>query len=136
VIDDEVPPSVASVVGHVCGIVAVGMAALSVFGLWSLAQKLTLAGIVLEMIAIAMSLLMFRWAGALTGFWNTRGRLAVPKIVYSIFGALFAGVAVLGVAVSIVQPPRSLDAGLATVIGVACCLSVSYFCYLAYRRFK
>src|SRR6185295_10168373 len=119
-----------------CGVVAVGMAALSVFGLWQLAQKLTLAGIVLDTIAIAMSLLMFRWAGALTGFWNTRGKLAVPKFVYSMFAALFGGVAVIGVVVSIVQPPRSLDAGLVTVIGVACSISLSYFCYLAYQRFK
>jgi hypothetical protein len=136
VIDDEVPKSFASVIGHVCGVIAVGMTASTLFGIWALARKPTVAGFFFVSTAVALALLMYRWAGALTGFWDTRGRLAVPKIVYSIMGALFVASGVLWVGVSVARPPANLDAGLVAVAGVASSLSISYLCYLAYHRFK
>jgi len=136
VIDDEVPESFARVIGHVCGVVAVGMTASTLFGIWALARKPTVAGLFFVATGVALALLMYRWAGALTGFWDTRGRLAVPKVVYSAMGVLFVAAGILWVGVSVARPPTSVDAGLVLVAGVASSLSISYLCYLAYRRFK
>ncbi len=88
--DDEVPPALRAVIGHVCGVVAVGMAALSAFFIWALVQPVLVAtpGARVDL-AVGLTVLFFRWAGALTGYWNTRGRLAVPKMVYAFLGAAF-----------------------------------------------
>jgi len=136
VIDDEVSKSFASVIGHVCGVIAVGMTASTLFGIGALARKPTVAGLFFVSTSVAVALLMYRWAGALTGFWETRGRLAVPKVVYSVIGALFVAAGILSVGVSVARPPTTVDAGLLAVAGVASSLSISYLCYLAYHRFK
>ncbi len=135
-VDDEVPKSFASAIGHVCGVVAVGMTTLSLFGIWSLAQKPTVPLFVLVTIGIGLASLMFRWAGALTGLWDTRGRLAVPKLVYSMFGAVFVAMTLLCVGLAVAKPPMSLDEGLMTVVGVSSGAAIAYLCYLAYHRFK
>ena len=135
-VDDEVPQSFASAIGHVCGVAAVGMTTLNLFGIWSLAHKPTVPLFVLVTIGIGLASLMFRWAGALTGFWDTRGRLAVPKLVYSILGAIFVAATILSVGLAIATPPASVDEGLMTVVGVSGGASIAYLCYLAYHRFK
>lgn len=135
-VDDEVPKSFASAIGHVCGVVAVGMTTLSLFGVWSLAHKPTVPLAVLVTIGIALAMLMFRWAGALTGLWDTRGRLAVPKLVYSILGAIFVAATILSLGLAIATPPASVDEGLTTIVGVSGGASMAYLCYLAYHRFK
>ena len=135
-IDDEVPRSIASVVGHVCGVIAVGMAALGMFGVWALARKLTMPGLVLESLCIAVSLLMFRWAGALTGYWDTRGRLAVPKAVYACLVFAFAGLAAVGAMLLVFRTPSSFDDAWLLLIGVLCSGVLSHLCRLATQRFK
>lgn len=135
-VDDEVPKSFARAIGHVCGVVAVGMTASSLFGIWSLAHKASLPVFVLVAIGIGLAALMFRWAGALTGFWDTRGRLAVPKLVYLILGAVFVAVTLLTLGLAIAMPPASVDEGLMTVIGVSSGTAIAYLCYLAYQRFE
>ena len=52
---------------------------------------------------------MYRWAGALTGFWDTRGRLAVSKIVYSVIGVVFVATGVLSVGLSVERPATNLS---------------------------
>ena len=135
-IDDEVPKSFARVIGHVCGVIAVGMTALSFFGMWAFASKPTLPLLCAVAGGVALSLLMFRWAGSLTGFWDTRGKLAVPKFVYSSFGALLVAFTFVSVALAIARPPTSVGEGTMTVIGVSSGFAMTYLCYLAYRRFR
>ena len=135
-IDDEVPKSFALAVGHVCGVIAVGMVALSVFAISSFYQKPSVALFVVTAIAFALSGLFLRWAGALTGFWDTRGRLAVPKLVYSALGALFVAVIVLRIAFAVASPPASVADGSLFLIGIACAAALAYCCYLAYNRFR
>jgi hypothetical protein len=136
VIDDEIPKSFARVIGHACGAIAVGLTASSLFGMWAFAHKPTLPLLLAVVGCTGLSLLMFRWAGALTGFWDTRGKLAVPKFVYSAFGALLVAFTVLCVALAVARPPASIGEGMTTVIGVSSGIAMTYLCYLAYHRFK
>jgi hypothetical protein len=133
---DEVPKSVASIIGHVCGVIAVAMAALGLFGVTVLFRKPSGAVLLLVALATAMTVLMVRWAGALTGYWDTRGRLAVSKFVYSLLGALFVALALLGIGLMIASPPLSVGEGLTMVIGAFGSGAMAYLCYLAYRRFE
>jgi hypothetical protein len=136
VIDDEVPKPFASVIGHVCGVIAVGMTALSAFAIWTLAHKPTGPGLLFVSVCVGVALLMFRWAGALTGFWDTRGRLAVSKFVYSALGVVFVAIVALSVRLAVLKPPATVGEGLPVVIGVCSGGAMVYLCYLAYRRFK
>lgn len=135
-IDDEVPKPFASVIGHVCGVIAVGMTALSLFAVWTFVHQPTTPVLLGSAICVGLSLLMFRWAGSLIGFWDTRGRLAVPKLVYSMLGAFFVGVMIVSVRLAVARPPTSVGEGLPMVIGVFSGVALIYLCYLAYRRFK
>lgn len=135
-IDDEVPKPFASVIGHVCGVIAVGMTALSAFAIWTLAHKPTVLGLFFVSVCVGVALLMYRWAGALTGFWDTRGRLAVSKYVYSAIGVVFVAIVAISVRLVIMKPPASVEEGLPVIIGVCSGLAMAYLCYLAYRRFK
>jgi hypothetical protein len=136
VVDDEVPKSFASVIGHVCGVIAVGMTALGLLAIWTLAHKPTVAGGFFVAVCVGVAMLMYRWAGALTGFWDTRGRLAVPKFVYSTLGAVFIAIIAVSVRLVVVKPPATVVEGLPTVVGLCSGVALTYLCYLAYRRFK
>ena len=133
---DEIPKSVASVIGHVCGVIAVGMAALTVAVVWGAVNHRSAGASLAGLFCGGLTLLMFRWAGALTGYWDTRGRLAVSKFVYSVLGALFVVLALLGIGLMIARPPMSVGEGLSLVVGVSGSGSLAYLCYLAYRRFE
>ena len=133
--DDEVPPIVATVIGHVCGVVAVGMAALSVFFIWALVQRFSWALLALDSIAVGLTVLFFRWAGALTGYWNTSGRLAVPKMVYAFLGAAFVALGVFSLYV-ITAKSVFVDEAPVFLFGLASCGFLTYWCYLTYKRFK
>jgi hypothetical protein len=134
-IDDEVPKSFALFIGHVCGVVAVGMVALSVFAIWSFYLKPSGQLFIASVVVIGLSGLFWRWAGALTGFWDTQGRLAVPRLVYSGLGAVLVAAIALRVAFAFVSPPTSVGEGSLFLIGVSCCAVFVYLCYLAYNRF-
>jgi hypothetical protein len=136
VINDEIPKSIAVVVGHVCGVIAVGMAALSVFGVWRVAHNASLAGLISLALCTGLTLLLFRWAGALTGYWDTSGRLSVPKAVYAAFGAFFVVLTVVGVYVLAVHTPASFDSAFAILTGALGGAVLVYLCRLAVRRFK
>ena len=112
------------------------MAALSLFGVTVLFRKPSGAVLLLVVVAAALTVLMFRWAGALTGYWDTRGRLAVSKFVYSLLGALFVALGLLGIGLMIVRPPVSVGEGLSLVVGASGSGALAYLCYLAYRRFE
>ncbi len=133
--DDEVPPGYASIFGHACGVVAVGMAALSTFFLWMLVNRFSWQLLLLESIAIGLTVLFFRWAGALTGYWNTRGRLAVPKVVYAFLGVVFVAIGILGLSVMVTKHVF-LDEAPTFLFGLVSCGFLAYLCYLTYRRFK
>jgi hypothetical protein len=136
VTNDEIPETVARVVGHVCGVIAVGMAALSVLLVAGLVHKPSTAGVVLGSISIGLTALMLRWAGALTGYWNTRGRLAVPKRLYSFLGALFVGLSAMSAYLLAIGAPDSFDDALVLLVGAMSGAAVAYLCYLATQRFK
>jgi multisubunit Na+/H+ antiporter MnhB subunit len=136
VTNDEVPKGVASVIGHVCGVIAVGMAAMSVFAIVGLFHRASMAGFVIGAISIGLTILMFRWAGSLTGYWDTRDRLSVPTGPYRGLGYCFAGLGFVGLVLLIVQTPPSLNGAVIELTGVFSCGALSYLCHLASRRFK
>jgi hypothetical protein len=133
---DEIPESLARAIGYACGVIAVGMAILGLLAIWTLAHKPGVLLIFAALFCGGLSLVMYRWAGALLGYWDTRDRLVVSKFFYSAFGALLAGLVVFAMAAASVRPPRTLDEGLAVVIGISSGVALIYLCYLAYRRFK
>ena len=133
--DDEVPPAFASIIGHVCGVIAVGMAALSAFFMWSLINRFSWQLLIFESILIGLTVLFFRWAGALTGYWNTRGRLAVPKVVYAFVGAIFVALGVFSLYV-VTAKPMFLDEAPVFLFGLVGCGFLTYWSYLTYKRFK
>lgn len=133
---DEIPESVARAIGYVCGVIAAGMATLGVLAIWTLAHKPSLLLTLAVLFCSGLSWVMYRWAGALLGRWDTRDRLVVSKFFYSAFGALLAGLVVLAMAATSVRPPQTLDEGLAVVVGISSGVALIYLCYLAYRRFK
>jgi hypothetical protein len=134
--DDEVPPAIASVIGHVCGVIAAGMAAVSVWGIWMLVHRFNWQLLVFDSICLGLTVLLFRWAGALTGYWDTRGRLAVPKVVYAGLGAVIAAAGVGTLYVMIAKSRLYLDDVPSLLFGMTSFGFVTYFCYRAYRRFK
>ncbi len=133
---DEIPESVARAIGYACGVIAVGMAILGFFAIWALANKPSLPLMFAGLLCCGLSLLMYRWAGALLGRLDTRDRLVVSKFFYSAFGALLVGLVVFSLAATSVRPPQTLDEGLVMVIGISGGVALIYLCYLAYRRFK
>ena len=134
--DDEVPPAIASVVGHVCGVIAVGMAGVSVWGVWMLVHRFNGQLLVFDSICLGLTVLLFRWAGTLTGYWDTRGRLAVPKVVYAGLGAVIAAAGVGTLYVMIAKSPMYLDQASILLFSMVSCGFLTYFCYLTYKRFK
>ena len=138
VIDDEVPKPFASVIGHVCGVIAVGMTALSVFAIWTLAHKPTVPGLFFVSVCVGVSLLMYRWAGALTRFLGyARSARGVEVRLFGVRRALRRDRRHIGAAWRLCSRPQTVEEGLPVVIGV-CSGSGRwlYLCYLAYRRFK
>jgi hypothetical protein len=135
-LNDEVPKSFALVVGHVCGVIAVGMVALSAFAVWTFLQKPSAPLFVVTLIGTGMAGLFLRWAGALTGFWDTRGRLSVSKLVYSGLGVLLLAAILLQVTLAFAALPKSLADASLLVVGGSSGVALVYLCYLAYHRFK
>jgi hypothetical protein len=136
VVNDEIPESIARVVGHVCGVIAVVMAGLSLAGLWALVHRYTWGGLIAVTVAVGLATLFFRWAGALTGYWDTSGRLSVPKTVYVVFAAFVGVCAATSGYLLFVDMPTSFDKALTLLIGVICAVPLIYLCYLATQRFR
>lgn len=134
--NDEVPKWVASAIGHVCGVIAVGMAALSVFVIVGLFHRISIPGFVIAVICVGLAVLMFRWAGSLTGYWDTRNRLSVPAGTYQGLGYVFAGLGLVGLALLILQAPASLRGAVMQLVGASSCGALAYLCHLASQRFK
>lgn len=132
--DEEVPASFARIVGHVCGVITVAMAALSGWGIWSLInaafkRDLPLFGLVLVLIPVGLTVLFFRWAGVLTGHWVTHGRLAVPPSIYAGFGVLCAVMSLFGVYALIVPSALPIGSPIVTAAGTVSSGIVAYWCY-------
>lgn len=132
---DEVPKPVAAAIGHVCGVIAVGMAALGLVLICAAIVRHSAPASVGGGVCIGIATLLFRWAGALTGFWNTSGRLAVPNWVYRALGVMFAVLAAYGTGVLILQTPRSFDELFVAAMGVVSSLVLTWLCRLASQRF-
>lgn len=135
-VNDEIPESIARVVGHACGVIAVGMAALSLLGLWALVHRFTWGGLIAVAVAAALTAVFFRWAGSLIGWWDTSGRLSVPKAVYVVFAAFVGVCAALGGYLLLVDMPTSFDKAFTLLLGVFSAVPLIYLCYLATQRFK
>ena len=134
--NDEVPKPIARFVGHVCGVFAVAMAAASGYGAWAVAHKLSTPGLVSVAIGMAIAALLFRWAGALTGYWDTSGRLSVPAFVYVGLCGLFAAATLFGIFLLIVDMPGSFATAFSLWTGVLSSATLTYVCFLGSRRFK
>jgi hypothetical protein len=140
--DEDVPPSVTRFFGHVCGVIAAAMAALSGFGIWRLvggfvAGRASVSGVVLVLIGIAITGLLFRWAGVLTGYWPTRGGLAVPAIVYAALAVLFAAAALMGVYLLVLPGSFSLGRPIPFAIGTLCAGALAHWCrVLALKQWR
>jgi len=134
--NDEVPKSFARLIGHVCGVFAVGMAAASAYGAWAVAHKFSVAGLIVTAVGAVIAALLFRWAGALTGYWDTSGRLAVPAFVYVCVGGLSAATTVLGVYLLVADMPASFGKAFGLWTGVLSGVVLTYLCVLASQRFK
>ena len=134
--NDEVPKSFATFVGHVCGVFAAAMAAACGYGIWRLAHKFTLGALVAIAIGIAIAALLFRWAGALTGYWDTSGRLSVPAWIYIVFGGLSASLSLFVGYLLIVDMPTSFLTAFVMWAGVLSGIALSYLCVLGAKRFK
>jgi hypothetical protein len=130
----EVPKPFASLIGHVCGVIAVGMATLSFIAIGGLFNRVSLVGVVVCVICIGLTVVMFRWAGSLTGYWDVRGGLSLPKPVYAVLGAVFAAFALSVVGFGVWRPPESFDDGFVLVCGFFGAVALTYLCYLATRR--
>jgi hypothetical protein len=137
VIQEEVPASAARFFGHVCGVIAVAMAALSGWGLWQVGTA-ALHGRVgwsqcLVLIPVGLTALLLRWTGVLMGYWSTHGRLSVPPSVYAAFGILCAGISLVGLKL-LVTWPLSVWHALMITAGVVCGAALAYWCYLLLSR--
>ena len=135
-IDDEIPTSVAKLIGHVCGVFAVAMAAASGYGAWAVAHKFSAPGLIATAVGMAIATLLFRWAGALTGYWDTSGRLAAPAFVYVGLGGLFAASTLFGAFLLVVDMPTSFGKAFGLWTGVLSGAVLTYLSLLASRRFK
>jgi len=138
VLDDDVPASVTRLLGHVCGVIAAAMAALSGFGIWTLISaaidhRFSGGGLLLVLLGIGITGLFFRWAGVLTGNWTTPGRLSVPTSVYAAFGVLCAMVSLGGVYLLIATPMQPSVHPIFTLMGVLCAAALAHWCYVLVR---
>jgi hypothetical protein len=132
--NEEVPTSFARFVGHVCGVIAVAMAALSGVGGFYIVRGLFndqsgMSGIGFVAAGVAIAWLFFRWACVLTGLARTGGRLAVPPSVYAGFGVLCVLVAGIGVYRQIVEPMAPL-ATLWNLLGIISGAVLAKLCWL------
>lgn len=121
-LDKNVPASVTRLLGHVCGVIAVAMAAASAFALWVFViglahHRLSLWGAVLVAVCVGTTALFFRWAAVLTGCWHARGRLSVPPGVYTGIGLLCVATSLFGVYLLAVTPPQSAVASVMITFG-------------------
>jgi hypothetical protein len=138
IIHEEVPASAARFFGHVCGVIAVAMAAVSAWGLWHLGSGVAHDGLhvgfgAFVAFCIGLTALFFRWAGVMTGHWATHGRLSVPPSVYVAFGVLCAGVSAVGVCLLLTQT-LTLPVSLALAAGTIGGGMVAYWCRLLLQR--
>jgi hypothetical protein len=137
-LNEEVPVSFARFVGHVCGVIAVAMASVSSFAIWRayvaiVDGRMTTAGAALILASLAITALFFRWAGVLTGYWNTHGRLAIPAFVYAGFGVLSVGVS-LAVIWLLRSHTLTVWDAVAAGFGLVGSGIVAYWCYLLVTR--
>jgi len=139
-IHEEVPAGAARFFGHVCGVIAVAMAALSGWAFWSAAvavahgrSSIGLAALVA--VGAILAALFFRWSGVLTGHWSTHGRLAVPPSVYAAFGVCCAGVSGVGLYLLLTQT-LTFWGSLKIAAGVVSGGVVAYWCHLLLKQRK
>jgi len=137
-IHQEAPAGAARFFGHVCGVIAVAMAALSGWALWSAAAtvahgRFSVGLAALGVVGAVLTALFFRWSGVLTGHWSTHGRLAVPPGVYAAFGVCCAGVSGVGLYL-LLSRTLTLWGSLTIAAAIVSGGVVAYWCHLLLRQ--
>lgn len=136
VFDEDVPNSVTRLLGHVCGVIAAAMAVVSGYGIVGLisaatAHRASWFGAIMVLIGVGLTALFFRWAGVLTGYWKTHGKLAVPASVYAGFGVLCAALSFGGVYMVLARPSGQ---PIVWIVGVICGAALAHWCYVLLRN--
>ncbi len=133
---DEIPESVARVIGYVCGVIAVGMAILGLLAIWGAGAQAIGSAHVRRVVlrrSFVSDVSLGRRVARLLGCARSAG--GVEVLLFGVRRAVRRARA-LSVAATSVRPPLSLDEGLLVVIGISGGVALIYLCYLAYRRFK
>jgi hypothetical protein len=136
IFDEDVPHSVTRLLGHACGVIAAAMAVISGYGVALLVRaaighRAAWFGAIAVLIGIALTGLLFRWAGVLTGHFKPKGRLSVSPSVYVGIGvacsALALGDMYLLLASRAAEPIR-------WIVGAICGAALAHWCYLLLRN--
>jgi hypothetical protein len=138
IFDEDVPHSVTRLLGHVCGVIAAAMAVVSGYGIAVLvsaviSHRVTGFGVSAVLIGIALTGLLFRWAGVLTGHFKPRGKLAVSASVYAGVGAACAGLSLGGVYL-LLASPASIAEPILWIVGALCAAALAHWCYVLLRN--
>jgi hypothetical protein len=138
VFDEDVPESATRLLGHVCGVIAAAMAVVSGYGIFRLVSALidhgaSWLGVIPVLIGVAMTGLFFRWAGVLTGYFKTHGKLAVPTSIYAGFGVLFAALSFGGVYL-LLASARPIGQPIFWIVGLICSAALAHWCYVLLRN--
>jgi hypothetical protein len=136
IFDEDVPHSATRVLGHVCGVIAAAMAVVSGYGIVGLfsaliEQRASWFGVILVLIGVALTVLFFRWAGVLTGYLKTHGKLAVPASVYAGFGVAFAALSLSGAYLASARP---IAGPIVWIVGAICSAVLAHWCYVLLRN--
>jgi hypothetical protein len=138
IFDEDVPHSVTRLLGHVCGVIAAAMAVISAYGIALLvsaviSHRATWFGVTVVLIGVALTGLFFRWAGVLTGYFKTHGKLAVAASVYVAFGIAFAALS-LGGMYLLLASSRPIAEPILWIVGAICAAALAHWCHVLLRN--
>jgi hypothetical protein len=136
--DEDVPEPAARLLGHVCGVIAAAMAVVTGYGIVRLVRAgidhpVSWFGVVLLLIGLALTGFFFRWAGVLTGYFKTYGKLAIPASVYAGFGVMSAALS-FGVVYVLLASVRPIGQPIFWIVGAICCAALAHWCYVLLRN--
>jgi len=138
VFNEDVPSPLTRVLGHVCGVIAAAMAVVSGYGVIRLVgagfdHRASWFGVIAVLTGVVVTGLFFRWAGVLTGYWKTHGRLAVPAAVYAGFGVFAAALSFGGVYL-LLAAGQPVGQPILWIVGASCGTAFAHWCYVLLRN--
>ena len=131
---EEVSAPAARFFGHVCGVIAVAMAAFSGWALWqigvaALQGRFAWTPSLLVLLPVTLTVLFFRWAAVLSSERSSAGRLSVPPSAYVAFGLFCAALSGFGLYLLLTQT-LTFWGSLKLAAGVISGGVVAYWCHL------